>query len=68
MYVLQWTNNHSQEKGFVESISAKERCFINTFDLANAKKYASTSVAKRMITSLQSYGETENNTFAIIEV
>ena len=68
MYILKWTNKHSKETGYVQSISAKEKHFVNTFDKADAKQYASKSVANRMVTSLTSYGEAENNTFDILEV
>lgn len=68
MYILQWTNKYSGDTGYVESISAKEKHFVNTFNQNDAKRYATRSVATRMITSLSSYGEAENNTFDILEV
>ena len=67
-YILKWTNKFSGDTGFVESISSKEKHFVNTFEQKDAKVYASISIAKRMIASLRSMGEAENNDFDIIEV
>lgn len=63
MYVLKWTNKYSGETGYVESISSKDRHFVNTFDKTAAKRYSSLNIAGRMITTLASYGEAENNVF-----
>lgn len=68
MYILKWTNKYSGETGYVESISAKEGHFNNTFDESSAKKYNSESIAKRMITTLKGMGETENNDFEAVRV
>lgn len=68
MFILKWTNKYSNETGYVESISAKDKHFVNTFDKSNAKVYNSSSVARRMVSSLQSYGEADNNIFEIISV
>ena len=68
MFILKWTNKHSNESGYVESISVKDKHFVNTFDKAKAKIYKSASVAKRMISNLNSYGEAENNVFEIVSV
>ena len=67
-YALKWTNKHSGEQGFVESISSKDNCFHNTFSEAEAKRYNSESIARRMITTLCGMGEADNNDFEIIEV
>lgn len=68
MFILKWTNKYSGETGFVESISAKEGHFNNTFDEKDAKRYKSESIAKRMITTLRGMGETENNDFETVRV
>ena len=67
MFILKWTNKYSGETGYVESISSKSKCFINTFDEKTAKRYANRIVAERMLASLKSYGEADNNNFDIIE-
>lgn len=66
MFIIKWTNKFSKETGFVESISAKENCFHNTFEHSEAKKYKSESIAKRMITTLAIMGEADNNDFEIV--
>ena len=66
MFILKWTNKYSGETGYVASVSAKDKCFVNTFNKDEAKVYKSESVARRMITSLQTYGEAEQNTFEIV--
>lgn len=68
MFILKWTNKISRETGFVESISSKERHFINTFDKDKAKRYNSRSVVSRMLTSLALYGEADQNDFEVLEV
>ncbi len=68
MVLLKWTNKFSNETGYVESVSAKEKHFVNTFDANAAKRYSSRAVANRMIASLRSYGEAENNDFEIVEI
>lgn len=67
-YALKWTNKFSGETGFVKNVSSKENCFHNTFDEAEAKRYNSASIARRMITTLCSMGEGDNNDFDVIEV
>lgn len=68
MFILKWTNKYSKETGFVESISAKDKHFVNTFDKESAKKYSSKAIANRMISSLKAYGEADQNDFDVIEV
>ena len=68
MVILKWTNKFSKETGYVESVSSKDKHFVNTFDASLAKRYSSKVTACRMIASLKSYGETENNDFEILEV
>ena len=67
MTVIEWTNKFSGETGYVQSISAKEKHFNNTYDINEAKRYKE-NIAKGMITNLTSYGEAENNNFEIISV
>lgn len=67
MYIIKWTNKFSGETGYVESISAKEKHFNNTYDISAAKRYSLRS-AKGAVTNLTSYGEAENNTFELISV
>ena len=64
--LIKWTNKFSDETGFVQSISKKEKHFNNTFDKKSAKVYKDKSAAQRIITLLTSYGEAEANDFAII--
>lgn len=68
MFIIKWTNKFSGETGYVESISAKEQHFNNTFDISEAKGYKSASIAKRMLTTLIAMGEAENNEFEVIKV
>lgn len=68
MFILKWTNKFSGDTGFVESISAKEQHFNNTFDKEKAKAYKSAAIAKRMLMSLIAMGEAENNEFEIVKV
>ena len=67
MTVIKWTNKFSGETGYVQSISAKEKHFNNTYDINETKRYKE-NIAKGMITNLTSYGEAENNNFEIISV
>ena len=62
MVLLKWTNKFSNETGYVESVSAKEKHFVNTFDVNAAKRYSSRTVANRI------NGEAENNDFEIVEI
>lgn len=64
MVKIKWTNKFSGETGYVASVSAKNRCFFNTFDKKEAKGYSEKAV-KGILTKLDSYNETENNTFEI---
>ncbi len=66
MVVLKWTNKYSGDTGYVASISTKEQCFINTFDIDEAKRYSEKAV-KGIMTKLENYHETENNIFEVIE-
>ena len=66
MVVLKWTNKYSGDTGYVASLSAKEKCFINTFSKEEAKRYSEKAV-KGIMTKLESYHETDNNDFEAIE-
>ena len=67
MVIFKWTNKFSGETGYVASLSAKDECFINTYDEAKAKKYSEKSV-KGILKKLENYGETENNDFEVVAV
>lgn len=51
---------------YVAQVSAKNKCFADTFDPAEAKEYSEKSV-KGILTKLDSFGESENNSFEAIE-
>lgn len=67
MVKIKWTNKYSNESGYVASVSAKNKCFVNTFEKSEAKEYSEKAV-KGLMTKLESYNETENNTFEVIPV
>ena len=64
--IIKWINRNSREEGFVKSVSAKEKHFINTFDRSEAKVYKTEAAAKTSVKSLISYGEGAENDFEII--
>ena len=66
MVKIKWTNKFSNETGYVASVSNKEKCFINTFDKDEAKEYSERAV-KGIMTRLESFGETEDNIFEVVE-
>lgn len=66
MVIIKWTNKHSGETGYVESVSSKNKCFINTANKKDAKKYSEKAV-KGILTKLESYGEAENNDFEVVK-
>ena len=65
---LKWRNRYSQEEGYVQSISQKKGCFINTFEKPKAKKYSSEKAIEKDIEFLKSIGEMTNNDFFAEEV
>ena len=65
MVKIKWTNKYSGETGYVESVSSKNKCFVNTFEKKEAKEYSEKAV-KGILTKLDSYNETENNTFEVV--
>lgn len=65
MVKIKWTNKYSNETGYVASVSAKNKCFMNTFEESEAKEYSEKAV-KGILTKLESYHETDNNVFELI--
>ena len=66
MVKLKWTNRYSGETGFVAQVSTKNECFVSTYDWDEAKAYSEKAV-KGILTKLDSYHETDNNIFEVIE-
>ena len=66
MVKIKLTNKYSNETGYVASVSNKEKCLINTFDESEAKAYSEKAV-KGIMTRLESFHETDDNIFEIIE-
>ena len=64
--IIKWTNKFSGETGFVKSINKKEKHFDNTFNKAEARRYASVGSATQIVNMLMSFGEGENNNFEIV--
>lgn len=60
---LKWRNRFSGEEGYVASVSKAKGYFINTFDKAQAKKYASEASTQKDLVTLEALGEFENNVF-----
>lgn len=67
MVIIKWTNKFSNETGYVESVSTKGKCFVNTFEAKDAKQYTERG-AKGMLKKLEDFGETENNVFELVEI
>ena len=67
MIIIKWTNKFSNETGYVASLSTKNKCFINTFEESEAKRYSEKSVTSLM-TKLESFHETDDNDFEVITV
>ena len=61
---LKWKNRFSGEEGYVASVSKAKGYFINTFDKAEAKKYASEAAAQKDLVTLEALGEFVNNEFS----
>ena len=62
---IRWTNKYSNETGFVKTVSKAKNCFINTFDVSEARVFKSEKDANKAIAVLTEMGEAENNIFAI---
>ena len=65
MVKIKWTNKYSGETGYVAQISTKNKCFVNTYDLNEAKEYSEKAV-NGLLTKLESFHETDNNTFEVV--
>ncbi len=61
---LKWRNKFSGEEGYVASVSKAKGYFVNTFDKAEAKKYASEAAAQKDLATLEALGEFVNNEFS----
>ena len=62
--ILKWTNKFSGEEGYVASVSKAKGYFINTFDKAEAKKYANEAGVQKDLVILEALGEFVNNDFS----
>ena len=60
---LKWKNRFSGEEGYGASVSKAKGYFINTFDKAEAKKYASEAATQKDLATLEALGELEKNEF-----
>lgn len=73
-FVVRWTNKYSGEQGFVKNVSKTKGCFINTFDIAEAKNYGTKngkfkeSAYNKDLETLDYIGETQNNIFDVIDI
>lgn len=63
-----WTNKYSKETGYIKDIDTENRHFINTFDETEAKVFVNAGLATSAIKRLVSYGEGENNDFAVVSI
>jgi hypothetical protein len=65
---IKWVNTYSGESGYVKAVNSKDKFFESTQDEAEARVYMTRSIAKGIVTKLESYGEglAKNNTFEII--
>lgn len=64
--VIMWINKFSKERGYVQSVDYQNRCFINTFSYADAKKFNANNVEK-VIAKLCEYGENKQNDFEVVD-
>ena len=67
MVIIKWTNKYSNETGYVASLSSKNKCFNNTYEQSEAKRYSEKSV-NNLMSKLESYHETDNNYFEVVEL
>jgi len=69
-HIIKWRNTYSNEEGYVERTSTKDRCFYNTTEIENAKAYSSEAIAKKTIRQLEGFGQGSaiNNEFTVISV
>lgn len=66
--IIKWTNKYSGETGYVASIDSKEKHFVNTSDVQDARVFTNAGLAAAGIKQLTTYGEAENNVFEVIDV
>ena len=66
--VIQWTNKYSNEKGYVLSAKKADGHFVNTFDVSEAKTFNRECDVARVLNTLETMGECENNTFEVVEI
>lgn len=66
--ILKWTNKFSGETGYVLNVRKNDGHFINTYDAAEAKRYARQCDLTRAMNLLAACGECENNYFEAEEV
>jgi hypothetical protein len=67
MVIIKWTNKYSNETGYVASLSTKNKCFNNTYEQSEAKRYSEKAV-NNLMSKLESYHETDNNYFEVVEL
>ena len=65
---IRWMNKYSGETGYVAGIDSKERHFVNTPDVQEARTFTNAGLAAVGVKQLTAYGEAENNVFEIVDV
>jgi hypothetical protein len=65
---IRWRNTVSGETGFVKKVNSKDGFFESTTLESEAKVYMTASIAKGIITKLESYGEgaAKNNVLEVV--
>lgn len=63
---IKWTNTYSHESGYVKYVDYKNKHFVNTFTIEEAKSFVSTAAAEKAIKKLIEYGEDRNNKFEVV--
>ena len=66
--ILIWRNKFSGETGYVATVSAKKGYFTSTKNRNLAKKYISSKILETDMKLLESFGEFNNNDFAVEEL
>lgn len=66
--VIKWTNKYSNEQGYVKTVKKANGFFENTYEAAEAKTFSRQCDITRTMNLLESFGETENNTFEVVEL
>lgn len=62
--IIQWTNKHSGEQGFVKKINRRDRYFENTFDRSEAAAVKTADIQKT-VALLEDY--CPDNHYEVIE-